>query len=628
MGVFSFLDKLFVKNDFVENGIRTRRKKKKVEKDEADIDKYTFKRAIDFIIESFETLLKNDINDNGLSAEELEKKKNIKGQIKDALKKCSTADIPAKLYVISYIIDLLTVHYGVNEENINYIINFDHEPSLSVIDKFDILLYKYKKQHGYYAFAKIVEKYELDRLREEEGQIRYYITKEDIEHIYSKENIELDYYEKLDILASKIYAKYKGNGCIDELRDMVIDGISGGVSGLPEDFVGRARDYDLTNEDISALANLPRSCDSVWLFFKGKSIHLRFLSFGTYKELERVCMNIYTYGKPGQLSRKQGYIANKMADGSRIVVFRPPFSETWIFFNRKFDIENADPEVLIQGENKEYPISLVKFLMKSCQTVGVTGEQGVGKSTFQVGIVRYIYETFNIRTIEMFFEMHLRKHYPDRNIVGMQETPDITSQDALDISKKSDGTVCIVGEVAQDSTASTMIQSGQVAYKSQLFGHHAKTTDSLVKSLRNSTLKTGVFSNEKIAEEQIVEVVSWDCHLASTIEGFRYIERITEIIPIHYKEYPTKFRNAKTSEERELAFMETQLEYFKKMTDNRTFICRNIVEFNLEQNRYEVKNPISKSRVKEMMSKLTEKDKKEFSKFLELFPNIIEEEVV
>ena len=53
-----------------------------------------------------------------------------------------------------------------------------------------------------------------------------------------------------------------------------------------------------------------------------------------------------------------------------------------------------------------------------------------------------------------------------------------------------------------------------------------------MKALRNNLLQTGVFTNEKIAEQQVADVVNFDIHMNKDISGHRYIERITEIIPL------------------------------------------------------------------------------------------------
>jgi pilus assembly protein CpaF len=57
----------------------------------------------------------------------------------------------------------------------------------------------------------------------------------------------------------------------------------------------------------------------------------------------------------------------------------------------------------------------------------------------------------------------LRKIYKDRNILSFRETETISGQDGLDIQKKTDGTVNILGEVATDPVAAWMIQMAQVA---------------------------------------------------------------------------------------------------------------------------------------------------------------------
>lgn len=91
-----------------------------------------------------------------------------------------------------------------------------------------------------------------------------------------------------------------------------------------------------------------------------------------------------------------------------------------------------------------------------------------------------------------------------------------------------------------------MIQAAQVASKFTLFTHHAKTFPLLVQALRNSLLKLGMFNDEKIAEEQVIGVLNFDIHLVKDFRGRRYIERVTECIPIEDKnEYTFEHRQEK-----------------------------------------------------------------------------------
>ena len=407
---------------------------------------YTLEKMTEFVKKRLNEITKVNLYDIGLSEEELKRRKQKKYELKKALKGCTYGDVNDKKYVKELIFDLLQKEYGVTEENISKSIPFDIPSLLTAQDKFDILIYAYKVQFGYEALTELIKKYDLARLKYVEGETKpsYVITSDEIEQIYEKENIVLSFNDKLGVVVQRIYQHYKGYSSIDEVRDMNIDGVSGGVSGLPESFLSQVAQIDGDYLDQIAEHKVPRACDSIWIFFQGKSIRLAFLSFGTEAELKRVCQNIYKYNNPGQLSDTNGYKINEMKDGSRVVVVRPSFSETWAFFVRKFDVKRATLEQLITCGGKENAIDLLKFLVKGARIVSLTGEQGCGKTTMLMGMIENIYETMNIRVQETAFELHLRKIYPTRNILTFRETDTISGQEGLDVQKKTDGSVNII----------------------------------------------------------------------------------------------------------------------------------------------------------------------------------------
>ena len=535
---------------------------------------YTIEVMTEFVKKRLDEITKINLYDIGLSEEELKRRKNKKYELKKALKGCTYGDVNDKKYVKELIFDLLEKEYGVTETNISKAIPFDIPSLLTAQDKFDILLYAYKKDFGYEALTELIKKYNLGDLKYIEGETKpsYVITSNEIEDIYEKENVILTFSDKLNVVVQRIYQHYKGYSSIDEVRDMNIDGVSGGVSGLPESFLSQVAQTDGDYLNQIAEHKVPRACDSIWIFFQGKSIRLAFLSFGTEAELKRVCQNIYKYNNPGQLSDTNGYKINEMKDGSRVVVVRPSFSETWAFFVRKFDVKRATLEQLVRDPGKEDAIELLKYLVKGARITAITGEQGSGKTTLLMGMIENIYETMNIRVQETAFELHLRKIYPTRNILTFRETDTISGQEGLDVQKKTDGSVNIIGEVATDPVASWMIQAAQVASKFTLFTHHAKTFPNLVTALRNSMLRTGVFKNEKTAEEQVVQVLNFDIHLKKDFKGKRYVERITECIPIESRnEYTYDHRKEKTLEGKFDKFFDNATQYFTKTTDKELY---------------------------------------------------------
>lgn len=579
---------------------------------------YTIEMMTEFVKRRLDEITKINLYDIGLSEEELKRRKNKKYELKKALKGCTYGDVNDKKYVKELIFDLLEKEYGVTEENISKAIPFDIPSLLTAQDKFDILLYAYKKEFGYEALTELIKKYNLGDLKYVEGETKpsYVITPEEIRDIFEKENIVLTFSDKLSVVVQRIYQHYKGYSAIDEVRDMNIDGVSGGVSGLPESFLSQVAqtDGDYLNQVVEH--KVPRACDSIWIFFQGKSIRLAFLSFGTEAELKRVCQNIYKYNNPGQLSDTNGYKINEMKDGSRVVVVRPSFSETWAFFVRKFDVKRATLEQLVRDPGKEDAIELLKYLVKGARITAITGEQGSGKTTLLMGMIENIYETMNIRVQETAFELHLRKIYPTRNILSFRETDTISGQEGLDVQKKTDGSVNIIGEVATDPVASWMIQAAQVASKFTLFTHHAKTFPNLVTALRNSMLRTGVFTDEKTAEEQVVQVLNFDIHQIKDFRGKRYIERITECIPIESKsEYNFDHRKEKTLEGKFDKFFDNATRFFEKTTDKKLYTYRNIMEY--IDGEYIITNPISEQNLREMRNNMDASDVEQFDKFVE-----------
>ncbi|WP_338706307.1 ATPase, T2SS/T4P/T4SS family [Paenibacillus amylolyticus] len=504
-------------------------------------ESFTIDMLIEKVKNSLHELSHSQLADAGLHEEEYRRRINQRAEMRKALKGCVSGSISDKTYVKNLIGDLLTRSIGLNKSNVDEVILFAEPDLLTIQDRFEIVFYLYRQQFGVDALSRMIDTYDLSRLRMEEGTDdggSYYISEEDIQYVFECEYRELGFREKTDIIVQRIYQHYKGFSVVDEIRDQRIDGVSGGVSGMLDavhnmglrkpaswnDLLDQGLEDNAHEEPLSGM-------ESVWIFYKGKSIHLSFLSFGSIRELKRVCQNIYKYNYPGQLSEASGYKVNEMKDGSRVVVVRPPFAESWAFFVRKFDIPNASLEQLITGNNADLPITLLQYLMKGSRITAVTGAQGSGKTTLLMAMVKHIYASYTLRVQEMAFELQLRRIYSRRNILSFRETEHISGQQGLDLQKKTDGTVNILGEVASDEVAAWMIQMSQVASLFTLFTHHAKTFRDLVFSLRNSLLKTGMFQHEHIAEEQVVSVINFDVHMKKDAEGRRYIERITECLP-------------------------------------------------------------------------------------------------
>ena len=215
---------------FVYN-INKRKNSGNDEEDALSIDDKTFKieTMMEFVKQRLDEITKVNLYDIGLSEEELKRRKAKKYELRKALKGCTYGDVNDKKYVKELIFDLLIKEYGVNETNVSRAIPFDIPSLLTPQDKFDILIYMFKKDFGYEALTQMIKKYDLATLKYIAGDAKpsYVITSDEINEIFEKENFTLDFQDKLNVVVQRIYQHYKGYSSIDEIRDMNIDGVSG-----------------------------------------------------------------------------------------------------------------------------------------------------------------------------------------------------------------------------------------------------------------------------------------------------------------------------------------------------------------------------------------------------------------
>ena len=146
---------------------------------------YTIEMMTEFVKKRLDEITKVNLYDIGLSEEELKRRKNKKYELKKALKGCTYGDVNDKKYVKELIFDLLQNEYGVTESNISKAIPFDIPSLLTAQDKFDILIYMYKKDFAYEALTELIKKYNLAELKYVEGDTKpsYVITSKEIINI-------------------------------------------------------------------------------------------------------------------------------------------------------------------------------------------------------------------------------------------------------------------------------------------------------------------------------------------------------------------------------------------------------------------------------------------------------------
>lgn len=566
--------------------------------------------TIDKVVEAVKLEMVEIIKDDyslGLTEAEFNALYKRKARIQEALRNCVYGIDSAKIIVIELIRTFIAENVPI--ETVEELLGLTEGQDPSDHIKFEIIMYKYKKKYGKGALAAWIDKngFANERVSDAPGATpsdkAYFIDVEELYMSYEEEDIHLTKDEKIDVLAVLVYQLYKGFGIVDTMREMDVNGFNMGTSGSILSNINKSK------------AGIMKATNAVWLYYQGKYIHMRFMNFGTEEELKRIIQLLVRWGNPGPLTAKRGYMVNTMYDKSRILALRPPASEYWAIFVRKFSLSDVSPKALIvkpYTKRGDLPMALIELLMRGQTTCAVTGRQGSGKTTLMSSIIRFIDPRYTIRVLEMAPELYLRELYPTRNILSVQETTTVTAAELQDALKKSDAAVSIVGEVATDIIAARMIQMGQVASIFTVFSHHANTPKDLVFALRNSLVNAGGFSNMSTAERQVIDVVKVDIHLDYTPDGKRYIERVSEIIPLpEGVPYPELDKS-------DLEFSKASLdrEYYERSTDRVSFTTHDILRYDIDTHTYYVVDRFSPALESKMRSVMHPDVRKEYDKFM------------
>ena len=389
----------------------------------------------------------------------------------------------------------------------------------------------YRRHYGIHVFGRMVTEHAFNEAKtDEDGRAVYSIDEADIRRAYADCGLEPDYIDMLETVTQRCYEKLYGHDVADLLiMDPDIDGVSGGVGGCTR------IEYSYLEELMSpgaASGKKTNSYDVIYCVFRGRLIRMKFLSFGREETLERVVKNIYRYNSKTTLSKRNPVIHASMKNNSRIVVARPPVSDSWAFYVRKFASTDARKiESLITDKNADRVIELLKsIVMAECNFV-ISGNTGGGKTTLLKSLIGYINPSYTLRVIESSFELNINNLYPDRNVHVMQERGDFTIYDAITASKKMDTDVLILGEVNEPKVAGAFIQVAQSGSRMAITTLHHETTQKLIEYLRNALVCEFGLTDVHVAQKQVIDSVSFDVHMVHDVAGHHYIERITQIIP-------------------------------------------------------------------------------------------------
>lgn len=565
----------------------------------------TFEELVTIVLRDFTEIIKPD---RGLMKTSIEYEASLrnKSRIAQAARKCVYGEENARRTIIKVFHDIIASHL-LTLESCYSIFNFEDLDTLPPEIKFEILLYCLAPQYGKNAvkFLNDTYKWSSPRYIAQSGLERREVDYALVDTMF-KEQMPYDslsYEQCIDVISILVYQNSKGYGKIDTLMQQNIDGLELGT-------VGAIR-YRLLNANPDYVTE--RSCsiqlDAQW-------IHLSFINFGTVDEIKRLVLNVSNTEGSEALTIKRPTKVVDMYNGSRVTCIRPNVGATWGLFVRSFSAGVISvkkwldkPEV----KNWEIVDKLLFYLCQCTENTAVTGQQNTGKTTLMKGLIGY-YPYFNIRVIEMSFELQLNEIYPDRNIFCTRNDEFTSATEVQDILKKTDGYLSMAGEIATNEVAANAMQFGLVASQATMFSHHGKDYMGLIEGLTNALLSSGQFNDRDSAQGLVLDVVKHNVH-CDFHKKLRVVDYIEEIVK---GETIVPYQDVKVSSDVVSAIDQSTAlnrEFYQRTTDRVRYTSRKIIRFNHETNTYEPYEWYTPERFAIMLDKMPDEHKAGFIQF-------------
>ena len=460
-------------------------------------------------------------SDGGLEEEVRKNQEEHRGAISSSIRNCCSGNFGAKATVRSLIGSFLREELRVNSKQIHLLIPFHEPEKMSAWQQMETLIYYFDKEEENHGFGRLCERFGWN-------YSGCTISKQEMCQAYLEIQPELAEGEKLVILSQLLFSTTVGLGIIDTLNQQkgYIEEIQIGMSGRTE------QQYDYRTAFYERTTDENFSRDGVHIMAKGCTIWLKCLSFQTEEELQRVLRNLIKESKGGELTRNHPMLVVDTVDGRRVSVSRPPMTDAWVGLIRKFDtVQEVSLEKLYRGQPEELLLpQLLRQLVRSGRNIAITGEMASGKTTLFRACLAETKKDLNIRVIEAdSFELNVRGFLPKANSMTMRVTDQTPAEEVLAFARKTTGQIFAIGEINSAAVAAMAMDLSKIA--SQLFfSAHYVTTEHMIADFVNAKLCVGGYSEESLAELDVVRCMGFDIHLRSR-QGRRYVQYINEVVP-------------------------------------------------------------------------------------------------
>ncbi|MDQ0287504.1 pilus assembly protein CpaF [Desulfofundulus luciae] len=283
--------------------------------------------------------------------------------------------------------------------------------------------------------------------------------------------------------------------------------------------------------------------DQVFVLRDLKLERLEGVRFRDDDHVLNLVVRIVMHDRGVSLNRSSPTIESMRKDGTRITATCPPVSEHVTLALRKHISRVVTFEEMVEkGIMDEKCRDLLRLLVRGRANIAVIGGVGSGKTT----MVRTLFGETDLRArtvvLETDRELFLSKNYPNRNIVELEEHPEVgcTLKDLFRVVLRYTPTMIIVGEFRGEGEATEAVRACERGHDSSMTTAHFGSAEEFVSGTARLLLKEGYNLPEEAAMKLVATAFNVVVKMrGDSTRGVIKLESVTELLsgnPVQYRE--------------------------------------------------------------------------------------------
>lgn len=462
---------------------------------------------------------------------------------------------------------------GIEKKEIFSIINFKHILKNSTYILYEMIL-------SIYDISYIIDKFNLCNLDKavviksfDDMKLELKLTGKDIKYVAGElaEEIRIKYTSEVDqikFFSTLLFAKEIGQDVIDTLQYHNINEI--GV---------RDKDY-------------------IYIVYKKAKIWLEVLSIQDDDTLKNI-LNHNAEASNGNFDEQNPTCIAAKESGSRVTVAAysvTPTDDSYYYNERVFNVSGISLENLrdIYGTIDETIYQLLVLNQLGRGSYLCTGaDMGVGKTTLFSAMLEKVPNKWGIGIIDTQNELSLKSKYPHKNIYTLIEDGKMPVNQLFEIVLKQARDIVGVGEINKPDEVLGLLDASLRLNAGACGSFHTSLVELTVQNLRNLLMRTGLYKNEDIAENDIASGIDILLHLSNHQKDRDriVIDSITEIEAIGYNyELEPLIGHEHTYKEKIGRTLELAQSYLYKRMHHKNYRYRKIIQFNHTNDEWDVVN--------------------------------------